>query len=59
MDKHTKETYPNHPHEICCEACRQGNICNYCGSPTKKINRCTNGRCPQCCAKNCKHVTQG
>lgn len=50
------------PHGISCPACRQEVVCNHCGTSWRDNPRilrngqlCTNGRCPNCCRKNCKH----
>ena len=58
------------PHGISCSDCRDRRRCNECGKSSVEWrghgrnvdgwpDRCTNGRCPSCCGKVCKHVTVG
>jgi len=45
-----------YPHELGCQCCLLKRVCNYCGEPTvAATGRCTNGRCPTCCARHCLH----
>jgi hypothetical protein len=55
--EHKKMPYP---HGISCPNCRMENVCNHCGKENVKSGngRCTNGRCRECCAKHCRHMTE-
>lgn len=56
------------PHEVSCQCCRDRRRCNYCGKNSTEWrghgphvdgwpDRCTNGRCLNCCQKHCTHIT--
>jgi hypothetical protein len=48
-----------YPHVGGCEYCREELLCNWCGDalatlgPGGFVERCTNGRCPDCHEKHC------
>ena len=57
------------PHGVSCADCREEKRCNHCGKPGTEWrgytpfmdgwpDRCTNGRCPECCRNQCHHVTK-
>jgi hypothetical protein len=58
VEKSEEATFP---HPVACPCCRAVKRCNGCGRPASEWHgwetRCTNGRCPECCKKECKHVS--
>ena len=45
------------PCALSCPLCREALRCNECGMTALDSERCTNGRCENCCPQVCKHVT--
>jgi hypothetical protein len=48
-----------YPHGVSCMECRELDLCNYCSTGTPQSTRCTNGRCPSCCRRQCNHAKWG